>query len=120
MGESWRNHLVDEGNGTMRIKAHGSMLADARIVADKEHMNLHRDDRGPEQLVNIASMPGIVGEAWAMADWHYGYGFPIGGVVATDENAGEVLVLTSIVGSDFWLLMQLKATSLTSRNLLVD
>ncbi|MAJ01027.1 MAG: RNA-splicing ligase RtcB [Euryarchaeota archaeon] len=89
MGESWRNHLVDEGNGTMRIKAHGSMLADARIVADKEHMNLHRDDRGPEQLVNIASMPGIVGEAWAMADWHYGYGFPIGGVVATDENAGE-------------------------------
>ena len=89
MDDSWRNHLVDEGNGTMRIKAHGSMLADARIVADKHHMNLHRDDRGPEQLVNIASMPGIVGEAWAMADWHYGYGFPIGGVVATDENAGE-------------------------------
>ena len=34
-------------------------------------------------------MPGIVGEAWAMADWHYGYGFPIGGVVATDTEHGE-------------------------------
>ena len=42
-----------------------------------------------------------------MADWHYGYGFPIGGVVATDVNAGElggqchreVLALTSIVGT---------------------
>ncbi|MDA7464219.1 RtcB family protein [Candidatus Poseidonia alphae] len=90
MGESWREHLVDEGQGTMRIKAHGSMLTDARIVADANHMKTHQDDRGPEQLVNIASMPGIVGEAWAMADWHYGYGFPIGGVVATDENAGEL------------------------------
>ncbi len=25
-----------------------------------------------------------------MADWHFGYGFPIGGVVATDVNAGEL------------------------------
>jgi tRNA-splicing ligase RtcB len=41
-------------------------------------------------LVNTASLPGIVGDAWAMADWHYGYGFPIGGVVATDINAGEL------------------------------
>jgi tRNA-splicing ligase RtcB len=53
-------------------------------------MAKHADDRGPEQLVNTASLPGIVGDAWAMADWHYGYGFPIGGVVATDINAGEL------------------------------
>jgi tRNA-splicing ligase RtcB len=24
-----------------------------------------------------------------MADWHFGYGFPIGGVVATDVNSGN-------------------------------
>ena len=53
-------------------------------------MKRHADDRGPEQLVNTAALPGIVGEAWAMADWHYGYGFPIGGVVATDTEAGEL------------------------------
>jgi tRNA-splicing ligase RtcB len=89
MGEEWRNHLVDEGDGTMRIKAHGRMKVDARLVTDKAHLNKHADDRGPEQLVNAAALPGIVGEAWAMADWHYGYGLPIGGVIATDTEAGE-------------------------------
>ena len=90
MGEDWRTHLVDEGDGTMRIKAHGQMKVDARLVTDADHLRKHGDDRGPEQLVNAASLPGIVGEAWAMADWHYGYGLPIGGVIATDTEAGEL------------------------------
>lgn len=89
MGEDWRNHLTDEGDGTMRIKAHGQMKVDARLVTDANHLAKHADDRGPEQLVNAAALPGIVGEAWAMADWHYGYGLPIGGVIATDTEAGE-------------------------------
>ncbi len=74
----------------MRIKAHGQMKVDARLITDSDHMERHADDRGPEQLVNTASLPGIVGEAWAMADWHYGYGFPIGGVVATDTEFGDM------------------------------
>ena len=90
MEPTWRQHLVDEGDGTMRIKAHGMMKTDARLVTDAAHMKRHADDRGPEQLVNTAALPGIVGDAWAMADWHYGYGFPIGGVVATDIEAGEL------------------------------
>jgi tRNA-splicing ligase RtcB len=90
MDASWRQHLVPEDDGTVRIRAHGSMKTDARLVTDQAHMQLHADDRGPEQLVNTASLPGIVGDAWAMADWHYGYGFPIGGVVATDVNHGEL------------------------------
>ena len=90
MEPTWRQHLVNEGDGTMRIKAHGMMKTDARLVTDAAHMKRHADDRGPEQLVNTAALPGIVGEAWAMADWHYGYGFPIGGVVATDIEAGEL------------------------------
>jgi len=52
-------------------------------------MSGHSDDRSPAQLVNTAGLPGIVGDAWAMADWHFGYGFPIGGVVATDIEWGE-------------------------------
>ncbi|MAQ57046.1 MAG: RNA-splicing ligase RtcB [Euryarchaeota archaeon] len=74
----------------MRISKHGGMLTDALLIADNEHMTEHTDDRSPEQLCNTAGMPGIVGEAWAMADWHFGYGFPIGGVVATDVEAGEL------------------------------
>ncbi len=65
------------------------MLTDAILIADERHMSEHSDDRSPGQLVNTAALPGIVGEAWGMADWHFGYGFPIGGVVATDVKAGE-------------------------------
>jgi tRNA-splicing ligase RtcB len=73
----------------MRIRKHGSMKTDAILVADPSHLGEHTDDRSPSQLVNTASLDGIVGNAWAMADWHFGYGFPIGGVVATDVNAGS-------------------------------
>jgi len=90
MSAEWRKHLSPDGPGRMRIAKHGSMLTDALLIADAEHMAEHTDDRSPEQLCNTAGIPGIVGEAWAMADWHFGYGFPIGGVVATDVNAGEL------------------------------
>ena len=90
MTEDWRQHLTSQGDGTMRIKAHGKMKVDARLVTDEHHLKLHADDRGPEQLINAASLPGIVGEAWGMADWHFGYGLPIGGVVATDTEYGDL------------------------------
>ena len=90
MAEDWRDHLQSENDGTMRIKAHGDMKVDARIITDDEHLSKYSDDRGPEQLVNAASLPGIVGEAWGMADWHFGYGLPIGGVIATDTEFGDL------------------------------
>ena len=89
MSDDWRRYLSNEGDGTMRIKAHGHMKVDARLVTDEMHLTKHADDRGPEQLINAASLPGIVGEAWGMADWHFGYGLPIGGVVATDTEYGD-------------------------------
>ena len=88
-GANWRSHLEVEGDGLMRIRKHGSMNVDAMIVSSPEHLAKSSDERSISQLVNIASMPGVVGEAWAMADWHFGYGFPIGGVLATDVNWGE-------------------------------
>ncbi len=90
MSASWREYLSTDADGRMRISKHGGMLTDALLIADSEHLAVHTDDRSPEQLCNTAGMPGIVGEAWAMADWHFGYGFPIGGVVATDVEAGEL------------------------------
>jgi tRNA-splicing ligase RtcB (3'-phosphate/5'-hydroxy nucleic acid ligase) len=35
-------------------------------------------------------LPGIVGNAMAMPDIHWGYGFPIGGVAATDAENGVI------------------------------
>lgn len=88
-GAEWQNHLAIEGDGVMRIQKHGNMNVDAMIVSSPEHLAKSSDERSISQLVNIASMPGVVGEAWAMADWHFGYGFPIGGVLATDVNWGD-------------------------------
>ena len=91
MGEplEWKQHLHQDDEFTFSIKKHGSMQVDARLVADEHHWNTQSDDRSPGQLVNAASLPGAVGEAWGMADWHFGYGFPIGGVVATEMDHGE-------------------------------
>jgi len=88
--EDWGQFLEADGESLMRIKKRGQMLVDAVIVSDRTHVN-KSDDRSLEQLTNTASLPGIVGEAWGMADFHQGYGFPIGGVVATDiENGGVI------------------------------
>jgi tRNA-splicing ligase RtcB len=43
------------------------------------------------QLVNVAALPGLVGRALLMPDGHQGYGFPIGGVAATDPKRGGVI-----------------------------
>ena len=47
-------------------------------------------DRSLEQLVNTATLPGVVGYVLAMPDMHQGYGFPIGGVVATELPDGVI------------------------------
>ncbi len=49
-----------------------------------------RKDLSLEQAVNVAALPGIVGPSLAMPDIHQGYGFPIGGVAATDWEDGVV------------------------------
>jgi tRNA-splicing ligase RtcB len=49
------------------------------------------DDMVAEQSRRVASLPGIVRAAYAMPDAHWGYGFPIGGVAAFDEQAGGVV-----------------------------
>lgn len=87
--EAWRRHLEVESKGLMRIRKHNEMKVDAMLVSSPEHLDKGSDNRSISQLINIASMPGVVGEAWAMADWHFGYGFPIGGVLATDVEWGE-------------------------------
>jgi tRNA-splicing ligase RtcB (3'-phosphate/5'-hydroxy nucleic acid ligase) len=66
----------------MRVPAH--FYADDDIVAKA------LEDRSLEQLVNTATLPGVVGQAMAMPDIHQGYGFPIGGVVATRLPHGAI------------------------------
>ena len=90
VSDTWRDYIEPAGAGLHRIKKHGAMKVDAMLVADGKHLS-NQSDRSPGQLANTASLPGIVGNAWAMADFHFGYGFPIGGVVATDIEQGGVI-----------------------------
>jgi tRNA-splicing ligase RtcB len=59
------------------------MRVPARVFADLELLGHMTGDRSLEQLVNVATLPGIVDAALGMPDMHEGYGFPVGGVAAT-------------------------------------
>ncbi|MBS3748352.1 MAG: intein-containing RctB family protein [Candidatus Thermoplasmatota archaeon] len=66
------------------------MKTSALIYASEKMIPLLKQDNAPEQTANMTMLPGIVGKAMAMPDIHWGYGFPIGGVAATDAEEGVI------------------------------
>src|SRR5256712_3416355 len=66
------------------------MRTDALIYADEKLLEAILKDLSIEQAMNVAFLPGIVGRSLAMPDIHQGYGFPIGGVAATNLRDGVV------------------------------
>lgn len=66
------------------------MHTDALIYADEKLLENILGDSSIEQAMNVACLPGIVGRSLAMPDIHQGYGFPIGGVAATDFRHGVI------------------------------
>lgn len=73
-----------------RIPRHGKMRVDGLVYADERMMKAIRNDMSLEQVRNVAHLPGIIGASLAMPDIHWGYGFPIGGVAATDAREGVI------------------------------
>ncbi len=67
------------------------MRVDGLIFADDRLIEQIKSDQGPEQVANVATLPGIQGASLAMPDIHWGYGFCIGGVAATDPEEGGVI-----------------------------
>ena len=67
------------------------MRVDGLIYADDRLIELIREDPAPEQVANVAFLPGIQRASLAMPDIHWGYGFCIGGVCATDPSEGGVI-----------------------------
>ena len=65
------------------------MRVPARIYANRELLQ-GMDKIVFEQVTNVACLPGIIRYAYAMADAHWGYGFPIGGVAAFDVEKGVI------------------------------
>jgi len=58
-------------------------------VSEKSIEDIFRD-KSINQLVNVATLSGIVNYSLAMPDMHEGYGFPIGGVAAVDLTSGVI------------------------------
>ncbi|HEV3167221.1 MAG TPA: RtcB family protein [Isosphaeraceae bacterium] len=67
------------------------MRVDGLIFADENLIDQIKKDQGPEQVANVATLPGIQKASLAMPDIHWGYGFAIGGVAATDPEQGGVI-----------------------------
>ncbi len=78
------------GEYEWEIEPHGAMRVPGVIYAT-EPLVRDMDDKVWEQVVNVATLPGIVRASYAMPDAHWGYGFPIGGVAAFDPEEGGVV-----------------------------
>lgn len=93
------------------IPKHGGMLVPGRIYTSRNMLEGSlQNDEAIKQVINVAHLPGIQKYSLAMPDIHWGYGFPIGGVAATDLNEG--VISPGGVGYDINCGVRLARTSL--------
>jgi len=88
------------------------MRVDGIIYSSEHFLSSLKHDKAVEQVANVAFLPGIVKYSLAMPDIHWGYGFCIGGVAATDPEAGGVIAPGGI-GYDINCGIRLLKTNLT-------
>ena len=93
------------------IPAIGHMKVPGRVYISKKMFEKGlKDDEALKQVVNVAQLPGIEKFSLAMPDIHWGYGFPIGGVAAT--NLSEGVISPGGVGYDINCGVRLATTNL--------
>lgn len=86
-----RFELIADGPFCWRLEPSGDMRVPGVVFASERMLPDLLSDRALEQVANVATLPGIVQASYAMPDIHLGYGFPIGGVAATDLERGGVV-----------------------------
>jgi tRNA-splicing ligase RtcB len=106
---------IDETLYEIPADARPDMRVPARVFADEALLAEIAGDRSLEQLQNVATLPGIVEAALAMPDIHQGYGFPVGGLAATELPDG--VVSPGGVGYDINCGVRLLALPLTDEEL---
>ena len=93
------------------IPPFGKMRVPGRIYASEKMMEtIIAEDESIQQVINVAHLPGIQKYSLGMPDIHWGYGFPIGGVAATDYEEG--VISPGGVGYDINCGVRLARTSL--------
>lgn len=66
------------------------MRVPVRVFASKKLLEASLDDKSIQQAINVSTLPGLVEAVMVMPDMHQGYGFPIGGVAASDLETGVI------------------------------
>ena len=93
------------------ISKSGGMNVPGRIYISRKMIERNlSNDEALKQVINVAHLPGIQKYSLAMPDIHWGYGFPIGGVAATDIEEG--VISPGGVGYDINCGVRLAVTSL--------
>ncbi len=113
MSQEWKGPLekVDEYRWKIPKSYKPGMRVPGLIYADSRLLPQIKKDQAPEQVANVAHLPGIVGYSFAMPDIHWGYGFPIGGVAAFEISKG--VISPGGVGYDINCGVRLIRTNLT-------
>lgn len=113
----WQGELkkIDEFRYKIPRNYKSGMRTDGLIYASERMLAQITSDEAPEQVANVAHLPGIVGCAMAMPDIHWGYGFPIGGVAAFDLDEG--VISPGGVGYDINCGVRLLRTNLTDKEI---
>ena len=93
----------------------GAMRVPGLIFSSSELMPDIKGDQSLQQVVNVATLPGIVKHSLAMPDIHWGYGFPIGGVAAFTMEDG--IISPGGVGYDINCGVRLLTTSLLANEI---
>ena len=83
--------IVKETPYRFRIEQEAAMRVPGIVFASGSLLPDEHGDMALVQVANVATLPGIVRASYAMPDVHWGYGFPIGGVAATDIDEGGVV-----------------------------
>lgn len=92
------------------------MRVDGIVYANEALLKQARNDQALQQVANVAHLPGIVKHSLAMPDLHWGYGFVIGGVAATDP-AQDGVVSPGGIGYDINCGVRLMRTNLSAQQL---
>jgi len=90
------------------------MRVPGRIYADENLVAKMKTDHTLQQCANVAHLPGIYKWSITLPDGHEGYGFPIGGVAATDYEEGSIS--PGGVGYDINCGVRLVRTNLTEKD----
>ncbi|MFN2121363.1 MAG: RtcB family protein, partial [Anaerolineales bacterium] len=83
-------HRINDQEWEIPRTYRSDMRGPVHVFATEELLQQVLDDRSLEQAVNATALPGLVGSVVVMPDVHQGYGFPIGGVAATEWPHGVV------------------------------